>query len=236
MIRLLVAASLALVVPLPAQTTAVRKASLNLCCLRYAGDVRALMLKSDPASAPAEVPFYQGGFTETVPVLVENGRIVAYKKGGAGQAPWIPDWSFAVPKELGPVSVILLPGSSKDDKSAPYTSYILPPLAEFPFGSVLAVNLSPHNTRLDFGSKKLPLVPGATKSATLESEADAFNMVPVTAWMQSDGKWLTLHTTQWAYNPRYRQVSLIWMDAAAKRPEITSIREVQPVAPAEPAE
>jgi hypothetical protein len=35
------------------------------------------------------------------------------------------------------------------------------------------------------------------------------------------------------YNPGFRQVSLIWIDAAAKRPEITSIRDVRPL-PAKP--
>jgi hypothetical protein len=229
MFRFFSAVAIACVLPLAAQTTSVRKASLNLSCLRYAQDVRALMLKSDPASPPTKVPFYQGGFTAPVPILVENGRIVVYKKGDVGQAPWIPDWSFAVPDGRASLSVILLPGSPTHEPSAPYSAFTLPPITDFPYGSVLAVNLSPYNTRLDFKRKKLSLAPGASMSATLESEADAFNMMPVTAWIQTQGSWRTLHTTQWAYNQRYRQVSLIWMDAAAKRPEITSIREVQPM-------
>jgi hypothetical protein len=94
---------------------------------------------------------------------------------------------------------------------------------------VLAVNLTPLNARLDLGTKKLSLPPGASSSAEMKAEADAFNMVPVTAWIQNDGKWITLHTSQWSYNERFRQVSLIWMDASEKRPEITSIRDVRPM-------
>lgn len=119
--------------------------------------------------------------------------------------------------------------TAKNDPSAPYTAFLLPPSKDFAYGSVLAVNLTPLNARLDLDTKKISLAPGASGSAKLESEADAYNMVPVAAWIQADGKWLTLHTTQWAYNERYRQVSLLWMDPAAKRPEITSIRDVRPL-------
>jgi hypothetical protein len=215
--------------PLQAQTTSARKISLNLCCLRHVGEARTLFIKSDPASAPAEVPFYQGGFTEPVPALAENGRVVVYKKGSGDQPPWVADWSFPVPATAARVSAILLPAPPKGDSSAPYKAFVLPAEKDFGYGSVLAVNLTPFNVRLDLGAKKLSLRPGASESAPLESEADAFNMVPVTASIQSEGEWHALHTTQWSYNARYRQVSLIWMDASAKRPEITSIRDVRPL-------
>lgn len=205
-----------------------RKVSLNLCCLRFANSVRSLWLKSSPSAAPAEVTFYQGGFTEPTPVLVEDGKVVVYRKGNEGQSPWVADWSFSVPASGSEVSAILLPSPPKNFPTAPYSAFLLPPIKDFDYGAVLAVNLTPHNVRLDLGKQKLSLTPGASRAAQLESDADAYNMVPVTASIQSEGKWLTLHTTQWAYNPGYRQVSLIWMDAAAKRPEITSIRDVRP--------
>jgi hypothetical protein len=229
MLRILFSLLLVSTLPLVAQPGTERKISLNLCCLRYAGEARSLMLKSSPSSAPNEVAFYQGGFTEPVPALVENGRVVVYKKGAEGQPPWISDWSFAVPGSGTEVSAILLPTPPKSEPTAPYTAFLLPTAKDFDYGSVLAVNLTPLNARLDLGTKKLSLPPGASSSAKLESETDAYNMVPVTAWIQNDGKWLTLHTTQWSYNERYRQVSLIWMDASAKRPEITSIRDVRPI-------
>lgn len=213
--------------PLHAQTSAARKISLNLCCLRHVGEARSLLLKSNPSADPEEVPFFQGGFTEPVSAVVEEGRVVVYKKGTGGQPPWVADWSFPVPATGEAVSAILLPAPPKGD--APYTAFVLPAEKDFGYGSVLAVNLTPLNARLDLGSKKLSLRPGASESAGLESEADAFNMVPVTASIQSEGKWHTLHTTQWPYNERYRQVSLIWMDASAKRPEITSIRDIRPL-------
>jgi len=222
---LLVVASL---LPLSAAPGEGRKISLNLCCLRFSGEVRTLWLKSAPASDPAEVTFYQGGFTEAVPVLVEDGRVVVYKKGQPGQAPWIADWNFPVPAGGSEVSAILLPVPPKNEPAPPYSAFLLPPAKDFDYGSVLAVNLTPLNVRLDLGKQKLSLKPGASSPAELESEADAYNMVPVTASIQSEGKWFTLHTTQWSYNPGFRQVSLIWMDAAAKRPEITSIRDVRP--------
>lgn len=228
MVRILFSLLLVSTLPLTAQSGTVRKISLNLCCLRYAVEVRSLMLKSSPSSAPDEVVFYQGGFTQPVPALVENGRVVVYKKGPAGQPPWIPDWSFAVPSTGTEVSAILLPMPPKNEPAAPYSAFLLPTVKDFGYGSVLAVNLTPLNARLDLGKKKLSLPPGASSSAKLESEADAYNMVPVTAWIQNHGKWLTLHTTQWAYNERYRQISLIWMDPSAQRPEITSIRDVRP--------
>jgi hypothetical protein len=229
MLRILFPLLLLATQPLCAQSGAARKISLNLCCLRHVGDVRSLLLKSDPASAPAEVPFYQGGFTEPVPALVENGKVVIYKKGTGEQPPWIPDWSFPVPATGSEISAILLPAPAKDGPAAPYSAFLLPAAKDFNYGAVLAVNLTPLNARLDLGTKKLSLTPGASGSANLESEADAYDMVPVTAWIQNDGKWLTLHTTQWSYNERYRQVSLIWMDPSAKRPEITSIRDVRPL-------
>ena len=229
MLRILLTLLLVSCLPVAAQSGKAQKILLNLCCLRQVGEVRSLMLKSEPASAPSEVPFYQGGFTEPVPVLVEDGKIVVYKKGSEGQPPWIEDWSFPVSTTGTLVSAILLPASAKNMPSAPYTPFFLPSSKEFSYGSVLAVNLTPLNVRLDLGKQKLSLLPGASSSANLKSEADAYNMVPVTAWIQNDGKWLTLHTTQWAYNERYRQVSLIWMDPSAKRPEITSIREVRPM-------
>lgn len=229
MLRILFPLLLLAPLPLTAQSATTRKISLNLCCLRHVGEVRSLLLKGDPAAAPAEVPFYQGGFTEPVPALVENGRIVVYKKGAEGQPPWIPDWSFAVPATGTEVSAILLPTPPKNEPTAPYTAFLLPTEKNFDYGSVLAVNLTSLNARLDLGKKKLSLTPGASSSANLESETDAYNMVPVTAWIQNDGKWLTLHTTQWSYNERYRQVSLIWMDPSAQRPEITSIRDVRPL-------
>jgi hypothetical protein len=229
MLRILFSLLLVSSLPLAAQSGTARKISLNLCCLRYAGEVRSLMLKSSPSSAPDEVAFYQGGFTEPVPALVENGRVVVYKKGAEGQPPWIPDWSFEVPSTGSDVSAILLPTPPKSEPTTPYTAFLLPTVKDFDFGSVLAVNLTPLNARLDLGKKKLSLPPGASSSANLESETDAYNMFPVTAWIQNDGKWLTLHTTQWAYNERYRQISLIWMDPSAQRPEITSIRDVGPL-------
>lgn len=229
MFRILFPLLLVFIQPLAAQSTTARKISLNLCCLRHVGEARTLLLKSDPAMAPTEVPFYQGGFTEPVPALVENGRVVIYKKGTGDQPPWVPDWSFAAPAAGTEVSAILLPTPPKEEPTAPYTAFILPSEKDFSYGSVLAVNLTPLNARLDLGAKKLSLTPGATRTANLESEVDAFNMVPVSAWIQNEGKWLTLHTTQWSYNPRYRQVSLLWMDPTVKRPEITSIRDVRPL-------
>ena len=228
MIRILLSLLLVSALPLAAQSGTSRKISLNLCCLRHVGDARSLLLKSDPAMAPAEVPFYQGGFTEPVPALVENGRVIVYKKGTDDKTPWIPDWSFAVPAVGTEVSAILLPTPPKEEPAAPYTAFLLPTEKEFSYGSVLAVNLTSLNARLDLGTKKLSLMPGSSSSANLGAEVDAFNMVPVTGWIQNEGKWLTLHTTQWSYNPRCRQVSLIWMDPTAKRPEITSIRDVRP--------
>jgi len=70
---------------------------------------------------------------------------------------------------------------------------------------------------------------GLPSSACLGSTTQATQPFPVTAWIRNDGKWLTLHTTQWSYNERYRQVSLIWMDVSAKRPEISSIRDIRPI-------
>lgn len=229
MFRIVFSLLLFFIQPLAAQSPPARKISLNLCCLRHVGEARSLMLKSDAAMAPAEVPFYQGGFTEPVPALVEDGRVIIYKKGTGDQPPWVPDWSFAVPAAGTEVSAILLPTPPKEEPTAPYTAFLLPATKDFSYGSVLAVNLTPLNARLDLGSKKLSLTPGASSTANLESEADAFNMVPVSAWIQNEGKWLSLHTTQWSYNPRFRQVSLLWMDPAVKRPEITSIRDVQPL-------
>lgn len=231
MLRILFSLLLVSILPLAAQSDTARKISLKLCCLRYAGEFRSLLLKSDSASAPAEVQFYQGGFTESVPALVENGRIVVYKKGAEGQPPWIADWSFAVPSTGTEVSAILLPTPPKNEPATPYTAFFLPPTKDFDYGSVLAVNLTPLNVRLDLGKKKLSLPPGASSSAKLESEADSYNMIPVTASIENQSKWLTLHTTQWSYNERYRQVSLIWMDASENRPEITSIRDVRPLSP-----
>lgn len=229
MLHILVPLLLIFILPLSAQSGKARKISLNLCCLRHANEIRSLLLKSDSASAPAEVRLYQGGFTEPVPALVENDRIVVYKKGSADQPPWIPDWSFAVPAGGSDVSAILLPTPPKNEPAAPYTAFFLPEVKDFDYGSVLAVNLTSLNVRLDLGTKKISLTPGASGSTHMKSETDAYNMVPVTAWIQNNGKWLTLHTTQWSYNERYRQVSLIWMDASAKRPEITSIRDVRPI-------
>lgn len=214
--------------PLAAQQAASRKVMLDVCCLRYAGDIRQLTLKGGPEAGPSEVPFYQGGFTTPVPALVENGHIIIYKKGAEGEAPWVRNWSFAVPSAGTSLSVILLPGAPKDDPAAPYTAIPLPPVAQFPFGSVHGVNLTPLKVRLDLGSKKLSLLPGASDTAPLQDEVDSFHMVPVTAWIETEAKWQTLHTTQWSYNPRYRQVALIWMDPTVKRPEITSIRHVRP--------
>lgn len=206
-----------------------RNVSLNLCCLRHAGDLRSLLLKSDPTSAPAEVPFYQGGFTEPVPALVENGRIVVYKKGSGEEPPWVPDWSFAVPGSDDEVTVILLPNSPEKGSGAPYSAFLLPATKDFDYGSLLAVNLTPLNVRLDLGRKKLSLAPRASRTAGMKSEADAYNMVPVTVSIQNDTKWFTLHTTRWAWNARYRQVAFVWMDPSKQRPEITSIRNVRPV-------
>jgi hypothetical protein len=229
MLRILFPLLLVLIQPLAAQPATTRKISLNLCCLRHVGDVRSLLLKSDPTAAPNEVPFYQGGFTEAVPVIVEEGKVIIYKKGTGDQPPWVRDWSFAVPTAGAEVSAILLPTPPKEQPTAPYSAFVLPPAKDFNYGSLLAVNLTPLNARLDLGTKKLSLTPGASSSANLESEADDFNMFPVTAWIQNEEKWITLHTTQWSYNPRSRQVSLLWMDPTVKRPEITSIRDVRPM-------
>jgi hypothetical protein len=205
--------------------------SLNLCCLRYAGEARSFLLKSSPSASPTEVPIYQGGFTEPVPVVVEEGKVVVYRKGRADEAPWMPLWSFAVPADGSNVSAILLPISPKNAPSSPYTAFFLPATKDFVYGSVLAINLTPHNARLDLGRKKLSLPPGASQSADLASEVDAFDMVPVAAWMQRDAQWQSLHTTRWAYNARYRQVTLIWMDPTANRAEMTSIREMKAMPP-----
>lgn len=214
---------------LHAESEKPRKISLNLCCLRHAGEVRTLLLKGDSNSPPAEVSIYEGGFTEAVPALVEDNRIVVYKKGPDARQAWLPDWSFEVPSSGKNVSAILLPKPATKESPAPYKALLLPAPRDFDYGSLLAFNLTPLNVRLDLGTKKISLQPGKSGSASLESEADAFNMVPVTAWIQNKGKWVTLHTTRWSYNERYRQVSLIWMDATTKRPEITSIRDVRPI-------
>lgn len=207
---------------------ATRKIQLNLCCLRYSGEVRSLILKSDVESEPTEVNFYQGGFTEPVPALLEDGKVVVYKREPTAKSGWIKDWTFSVSSDGTEATAILLPVKPKDDPAAPYSAFVLPSLSAFNYGSVLAINLTTHNAHLALGAQQIALTPGATKSANLQAEADAYNMVPVAVSIQTDNKWLTLHTTQWSYNPRFRQISMIWMDATADRPEITSIRQMLP--------
>lgn len=239
MFRILRILALSCFLTFPTQSASVRKVSLNLCCLRYADSARTLLLKKDPSSPPEEVAFYQGGFTRKVPVLIEDDRIVVYRKGDEEQKPWIQDWTFPVPRNQSSLSVILLPrppDPTKSNLDAPYTAYTLPTVDNFGYGSVLAVNLTPFKTQFHFGSQKVTLSPGNSRGAELGAEADSFNMVPVSAWIHAEGKWRSLHTSQWAYNRRYRQVSLIWMDASTKRTEITSIREMQPMATVPAAE
>lgn len=212
-----------------------RVVSLNLCCLRYHGDIRSLLIKPRAASAPEETPIYQGGFADTIPALVENQAIVIYRKGNDEKTPWVPDWTIPITGNQSRFTAILLPSAATTQDSsipadaAPYRPMVLPPASDFQFGSLMAANLTPHNVRLDLGQQKLPLKPGAKATANLAKEADAYQMVTVTAWIQSaNEKWLTLHSTQWPYNERYRQIAIIWMDPTIKRPEITTLREVQP--------
>jgi hypothetical protein len=72
------------------------------------------------------------------------------------------------------------------------------------------------------------LAPGASGTASLSSEADAFNTVPFTVWLATREGALKLHSSRWLYNARVRQVSILWMDPAAGRPEFTTLTIIKP--------
>jgi hypothetical protein len=215
-----------------AQAQTKRYVQLNLCCLRYAENQRSVFVKSEADATPAELLFYQGGFTEPVKVLEEEGKIVFYRKGEEGQALWVTDWSITVPDKREEISVILLPKEPNTQNPEPYQAYLLPTVKEFDYGTVWIANLTPLTTKLEVGRTTVTLAPGSAKNALLKPHADSYNMVPMTAWIRHEKSWHTLHTTQWPFHERYRQAALLWMDPALKRPEITTLREFRPQPPA----
>lgn len=231
MYRLISLILLATAITSMAQAQPQRKVQLNLCCLRYADNQRSVFVKSEAGATPSELLFYQGGFTEPVTVLEEEGKIVFYQKGQEGQSVWVPDWSITVPDKREEISVILLPRETNAEKPESYQAYLLPSVKEFDYGTVWIVNLSPLAAKFEVGRTTVTLAPGSAKNAQLKPHADSYNMVRMTAWIQHEKAWHTLHTTQWPYHQRYRQAALLWMDPALKRPEITTLREFQPSPP-----
>lgn len=223
-ILILLAASLTLM----AQSQPKRKVRLNLCCLRYSEDVRAVYVKQGDDSTPSELRFYQGGFTEPVTVLVENRRIIFYQKGEEGQAPWVPAWSMLVPSDSKELSVIFLPRKNSRNGSKPYFVHYLPTTKDFDYGTVWIVNLSPLRAKFDVGKSTIALEPGNAGNALLKPYVDSYNMVPMTAWVSEGKTWSTLHSTRWAYHDRYREAVLLWIDPTLNRPEVTTLREYRP--------
>ena len=222
---------LATTIAIMAQSAPKRKIRLNLCCLRYAGEARAVFVKQGD-ELPTELLFYQGGFSEPVTVLEEGGKIIFYQKGQEEQAAWVPLWSIPVPDRQTELSVIFLPKEVTPQSPEPYQAYLLPTSKEFDYGTARIINLSPLAAKFDVGSSSITLAPGAAKNAELKPHADSYNMVPVAASISHEKSWHPLHTTQWSYHDRYRQAVLLWMDPALKRPEITTIREFRPQPPA----
>ena len=228
MLRSTLTALFIAILPLQAQSQPQESVFLNVCCLRYSGGIRSLLLKSEAGKDPEPVAIYQGGFTEPVPVLLEDGRLIVYKKNPLGNPAWINDWSIAVPSNTRSLSAVLVPSRPAAGPVAPYTPILLPPTSDFDYGSLFAINLTNLPVRMVLGAKNLTLASGASGIAPLKSEADDYNMVPVSAYIQHEEKWLALHSTRWPYNARCRQVAVIWLDTSAKLPEITTFREVLP--------
>ena len=208
-----------------------RRINLAICCLAYANDVRTLMIKSSPKAEPAEMTLYQNGFPTPEPALVEEGRIVIYKKAPDSPTGWLPDWSIPVDSAGGSSRyVILMPKSGKDNNTngSPYRPYILPPVSDFAYGTLMVLNFTPLNAGLEIGSKKSAIASGGKLQIPLKPEADSYNQVDVAASFQVQSEWKEFHTTKWTYNERIRQLSVIWVPEGREMPEITSIKEIKP--------
>jgi hypothetical protein len=217
-----------------AQDVPERRVAVRFACLRYSGDVKTVFVRPKTGEVPVELRLYQGGFGQPLPALVENGKVNLYLKQEtpAGETAWQPVAAAGIPAQGRAFTILLVPAKA-DEGGLLYQSMVLPEARDFPYGQAMILNLTPRNVRFDFGKKSVGVRPNTRSVTDFESEKDNFHSVAVRVALESaENQWTTLHTTRWNWNEKVRHLAIVWLNPAAQRPEITTLKENEPLEPA----
>lgn len=103
-------------------------------------------------------------------------------------------------------------------------------LADFKFGSIRVINLSPKEVRFNMAGKEMPSVPpGGSAIYPQAKDVDEFNIYPVTVETRGDGDaWAKVYSASWKASDRRREIAFVQYEERFQQWPVTLISDDPP--------
>lgn len=211
-----------------------RVISLSIACFQYVDGVNNAKFQAAEGEGMIEIPFFQGGFTTPTKIKIQGKSVDFFlpREGTDGNTVMKKIAGATLPDDMRSASILLLP--APEGSNFVYNAVVMPRENEFPFGHVMMMNLTEAKVKFAIGKKVIEVTPKQVRFTDPKSSIDDFNMYPVAIAHQAPGstEWLTMHTTRWQWNERVRQIAIAWYDTRNQKTEVSTMRDIQFVAPA----
>jgi hypothetical protein len=208
-----------------------RQISLSIACFRYVDGVNTAKFPSAEGEGMVEIPFFQGGFTAPTKIKIQGNALefLVPRAGDDGTTTMKKIAAATIAEDTREASILLLPAPAGSDLV--YNAVVMPREKDFPYGQVLMMNLTATNMKFAIGQNVVELPAKQVKMADPKASIDDFNMYPVAIAYQAlnSSEWVTMHTTRWQWNERVRQIAIAWFDEQNQKPEVSTMRDIQPV-------
>ena len=208
-----------------------REISISIACFRYVDGVNTARFRAAEGQGMVEIPFFQGGFTLPKKIKIQNNAIDLLVPQAApdGTSTMKKIAGATIGEDIKEASILLLPAPAGSDLV--YTAVVMPREKDFPFGHVMLMNLTAAKMKFAIGQKVVELAGKEVRMIDPKASIDDFNMYPVAiAYQTADSPdWVTMHTTRWQWNERVRQIAIAWYDGQNQKPEVSTMRDIQPV-------
>lgn len=208
-----------------------RNIDLSIACFRYVDGVNTAKFQAGEGEGMVEIPFFQGGFTPPKKIRIQGNAIdfLVTQTAPDGTSTMKKIAGATIGEDSREASILLLPAPAGSDLV--YNAVVMPREKDFPFGHVMLMNLTTAKMKFAIGQKVVELPAKEVRMTDPKASIDEFNMYPVAIAYQTPNasEWVTMHTTRWQWNERVRQIAIAWYDGQNDKPEVSTMRDIQPV-------
>jgi hypothetical protein len=193
------------------------KVPLSLFCFDYATGLKSVQVKRTPSQL-AEVKLSTANVVDAGEVATEGGKLLLYGfPEDTAEAPVVASSPLG---DLRQPLMILAP--SGEQTGPAYRSHLIDrDPANFPPGSCLFANLTPHPVRIMLGEQKLEIAAGADLVA--KPAPAAGEVIAVTVECQVDGHWQPVSSSRLAQRDDRRSLVTLHLAARTGRVMMKSI-------------
>ncbi len=193
-----------------------------------AGGVSAIATSEGGAEIACPLP--AGSLSERIPCSAMDGKIAFLSS--ADKKPMA---AASIPAGVNAAILVFVKSPAKPGAAAAWNVMTIPDTKEkFPLGGAFVANFHSAQARFIIGEQKGMLNPGGSNGYAMPEKRDDFNMAPVVFELRQGDKWINASESKLRFLPQMRYLIFAYTDPASGRPRIATVRDTDPVPPANP--